>query len=85
MYPDSLSAACSNDDIIRAVSLDQLSSRAASHTSVSSLGVSQVISECADSDNKLAAGGEDSEEEWIGGDEHAQSELHITRAEDVVV
>lgn len=103
IYPDSLSPACSNDDIIRAISLDQLSSQAASRTSITSLSVSQIISECADSDNeeqttkpmkeeeveyqfrRLVIEGDDSENEWSGDEEHMQSELRVTRADDVAM
>ena len=34
---------------------------------------------------RLVVEGDDSENEWFGEDEHTQSELHITRADDVVM
>ena len=78
IYPDSLPAACSNEDLARAISLDQLS-QAASRTSVNSLGLSQVISEPAENDRRLE------EDEWEDEEEHTQTELHITRSEDAMM
>lgn len=77
IYPDSLPAAYSNEDLAKAISFDQLS-QAASRTSVNSLGLSQVISEPAENDRRLE------EDEWEE-EEHTQTELHITRSEDAVM
>ena len=79
IYPDSLPAAYSSEDLATAISLDQLS-QAASRTSVNSLGLSQVISEPAENDRRL-------EDDWEVEDEedHTQAELHITRSEDAVM
>lgn len=87
-YPDSLTAGSSSDDLVRTLSLDQLSTRAVSKSSVTSLGVTHsVVSSDADSEDsgkvllpELTKGGD---HDWSDDDfEHTQSELHITRAVD---